>query len=148
MTASTSKSEIQTCVDKKGSNFDEKTCRDVDKFPVNFSGVPHIGTKIFEFLGFEDLNNCSDVCKGWQSFLQEKRTLWIELLKKENFMLDCYANYSSNELSDCSDDSLGSDDLWINHINEHDPDNMLYVRGRNPMSQEEVEFNHGYVTYG
>ena len=55
MIASTSKSEIQNCSDKKLTNFNEKTCRDGDKFPVNFSGVPDIGDKIFGCLDFKDL---------------------------------------------------------------------------------------------
>ena len=212
MIASTSKSEIQNCLDKKLTNFNEKTCRDGDKFPVNFSGVPDIGDKIFGYLDFKDLKNCHSVCKGWQNFLQEKGTLWIELLKEERFKLersvncnsgdfsdcsddfsDCsydsldqwqcigekifgfldfkdlnncytvckdwhnflkvkrtlwiqllekekiklnkYADYDwDTKLSDCSDDSLSSEDLWLRHINEHDPDSMYYVRGRRMQS--------------
>ena len=53
MTASSSKFEIQTCLDKKLTNFDEKKCHDVDNYPVNFSGVPHIGERIFGHLDFK-----------------------------------------------------------------------------------------------
>ena len=88
MAASTSKPEIQTCSDKNLTNFDEKVCRDMDKFPVNFSGVPHIGQKIFGYLAFQDLNNSRTVCKGWHNFLGEKRSLWIELLEKEKIKLE------------------------------------------------------------
>jgi hypothetical protein len=112
MSVFTSKSEIQTCLDKRPTNLDEKTCRDVDKFPVNFSGVPDIGDKIFGFLAFKDLKNCHSVCKGWQNFLQEKGTLWIELLEEEKFKLERSVNCDSDDFSDCSDDfSHCSDDL-------------------------------------
>ena len=53
MTVYTSKSKIQ--LEKKLTKFDENTCRDGDKFPVNFSGVPDIGDKIFGCLDFKDL---------------------------------------------------------------------------------------------
>ena len=138
MTVSTSKFEIQTCLDKKLTNFDEKKCRDLDKYPVNFSGVPHIGAKIFGFLDFEDLNNCDDVCKGWQNFLQEKRVLWIELLEKEKIELE-----SSVKFSDPSGDML---DLWQIHNDEHDDDDDNGLYGSSYwMSEEEAEFNKGYV---
>ena len=214
MTVYTSKSKIQTCLEKKLTKFDENTCRDEDKFPVNFSGVPDIGDKIFGcldfkdlknchsvckgwqnflqekgtlwiellkeerfklepslscdsddfsdcsddsldqcigekmfgFLDFKDLNNCYTVCKGWHNFLKEKRTLWIQLLKKEKIKLDKYADYDwDTKLSDCSDDSFNSYNAWLEHINEHNPDNMYYVRDRNPMDmcQEKGECNHG-----
>ena len=131
MTASTSKFEIQTCLDKKLTNFDEKKCRDLDKYPVNFSGVPHIGAKIFGFLDFKDLNNCQTVCKGWHNFLLEKRTLWIELLEKEKIKLESSVNFS-----DSSDDLL---DLWHIHYEEHHDDGSFGPSYW--MSDEEVEFN-------
>ena len=67
MAASTSKLKTQACSDK--NYYDEKKGHDVNSFPVNFSGVPHIGQKIFEFLNFKDLDNCRTVCKqaGWIS---------------------------------------------------------------------------------
>ena len=136
MTASMSKFEIQTCFDKKLTNFDEKKCRDVDKFPVNFSGVPHIGEKIFGFLDFKDLNNCNEVCKGWQNFLQERRTLWIELLEKEKTKLE-----SSVNCSDRSGDLLFSD-LWDIHNDEHDEDYCIFGWS-GWMSEEELEFYSG-----
>lgn len=74
--------------------------------------------------------------------------MWIQLLEKEKIKLDRYADYDwDTKLSDCSDDSFSSDDLWLRHINEHDPDNMYYVRGRNPMDmcREDAECNHGYL---
>ena len=45
MAVSTTKTKILTCWDKnQESYFDKKkTRRDMDKFPVNFSVVPHIG---------------------------------------------------------------------------------------------------------
>ena len=132
VTVSTSKFEIQTCLDKKLTNFDEKKCRDADKYPVNFSGVPHIGEKIFGFLDFKDLNNCNEVCKGWKNFLQEKRTLWIELMEKEEIKLESTVNFS-----DSLDDLL---DLWQIHYEEHDDDNGSFVVGY-WMSDEEIEFN-------
>ena len=98
MAASTSKSESQTYLDKKLINLDEKTCPNVDKFPVNFSGVPDIGEKIFGFLDFKDLNNCHNVCKGWQNFLQVRRTLWVQLLEKEKIKLESLENYDSDDL--------------------------------------------------
>ena len=54
----------------------------------------------------------------------------------------------SDGSSDCSDDSLSSDDIWEIHNYEHGPDNVVVVRGRDPMdmSDEEAEFNDGYVT--
>ena len=153
MAASTSKSEIQSCLDKNLTNFDEKTSHDMNKFPVNFSGVPDIGQKIFGFLDFNDLNNCRTVCEGWQNFLEEKRSLWIELLEKEKIKLERSENDGlddSDGSSDCSDDSSSSDDhsKWEIHDNEHDPDDMFVVGGRDPMdmSDEEAEFNDGYVT--
>ena len=60
----------------------------MNNFPVNFSGVPHIGQKIFESLDFKDLNHCRSVCKGWLNFLGEIRSLWIKLLEKEEIKLE------------------------------------------------------------
>ena len=142
MAASMSKSEIHTFLHKKLTNFDEKRCRDVDEFPVNFSGVPHIGAKIFGFLDFKDLDNCNNVCKGWYNFLHEKRALWMELLEKERIKLESSVNYDSDDFSDCSDDSLGSDDIWRiwqEHINEHE---QIF-----DSSDEEEECNERYVMY-
>ena len=130
MTASTSKFEIQTCLDNKLTNFNEKKCRDVDKYPVNFSGVPHIGEKIFGFLDFKDLNNCNEVCKGWQNFLQEKRTLWIELMEKEKTKL------CPNRSSD-----LFFSDLWQIHIDYHDDDDDDLVDSYYWVGEQEAEFN-------
>ena len=79
MTASSSKFEIQTCLDKKLTNFDEKKCHDVDKYPVNFSGVPHIGEKIFGFLDFKDLNNCLTVWQNWISCISTNLPNYIKL---------------------------------------------------------------------
>jgi hypothetical protein len=140
MTASPSKFEIQTCLDKKLTNFDEKKCRNVDKYPVNFSGVPHIGEKIFGFLDFKDLNNCHEVCKGWQNFLQEKRRFWIEFLEKEKNKLESFVN-----CPDRSGDLLFSD-LWNIHNDEHDEDYRLFgwsgvVSGW--MSEELLEIYRG-----
>jgi hypothetical protein len=61
--SSTSNSETQNGSDKKRIKLDKKIFRDVDEFPVNFSGVPHIGEKIFGYLDFEDFNSCRTVCK-------------------------------------------------------------------------------------
>ena len=133
MTASSSKFEIQTCLDKKLTNFDEKKCHDVDKYPVNFSGVPHIGEKIFGFLDFKDLNNCHEVCKGWQNFLQEKRRFWIEFLEKEKNKLESFVN-----CPDRSGDLLFSD-LWNIHNDEHDENYRLFGWS-GWMSEEELEF--------
>ena len=133
MTASTSKFEIQTCLGKKLTNFDEKKCRDVDKYPVNFSGVPHIGAKIFGFLDFKDLNSCNDVCKCWKKFLQEKNTLWIEILEKEKIKLESSVNFSK-----CSDDLL---DLWRIHVDYHDDDDSGLVVSSYWVDEEEAEFN-------
>ena len=116
MAASTSKLKTQACSDK--NYYDEKKNQDVNNFPVNFSGVPHIGQKIFGYLDFTDLNNCRTVCKGWQNFLTEKRSLWIELLEKEKIKLERSENYDSDDLSD---DSLDSDEEWQLHIDEHEP---------------------------
>ena len=79
MAASSSKSEIQTHLDKKLITFDEKTCRNVDKFPVNFSGVPDIGEKIFGFLDFKDLNNCLTVWQNWISCISTNLPNYIKL---------------------------------------------------------------------
>ena len=111
MAALKSKSEIQTCSYKSLTNFDKKISHDVNKFPNNFSGVPHIGQKIFGFLDFKDLDNCRTVCKGWQNFLGENRSLWIELLEKEKIKLESSENFGSDDFSDCSDDSLDSVDI-------------------------------------
>ena len=86
MTASTSKLKTQACSDK--NYYDEKKGHDVNSFPVNFSGVPHIGQKIFEILNFKDLDNCRTVCKDWLNFLGENRSLWIKLLEKEEIKLE------------------------------------------------------------
>ena len=66
------------------------------RFPVNFSGVPHIGQKIFEFLNFKDLDNCRTVCKGWLNFLGENRSLWFKLLEKEEIKLDSDLHFCVN----------------------------------------------------
>ena len=63
MAASTSKSKIQTCLDK--NYYDEKKCHDMVNFPVNFSGVPHIGQIFFEFLDFKD--NCRTGRTKWRT---------------------------------------------------------------------------------
>ena len=109
MAVSATKSKILTCWDKnQESYFDKKkTRRDVDKFPVNFSVVPHIVSpleNIFGYLDFKDLNNCRTVCKVWQNILLEKRSLWIELLEKEK--IKKFGSSSENY------DSLGSDEMW------------------------------------
>jgi hypothetical protein len=140
MAVSSTKSEILTCWDKnQESYFDKKnreslfnkknpesyfdkkkTLRDVDKFPVNFSVVPHIVSpleNIFGYLDFKDLNNCRIVCKIWQNILHEKRSLWIELLEKEK--IKKFGSSSEN----CN--SLGSDEIWQNHIDQHDPNNVV-----------------------
>ena len=114
MANSTTKSKILTCWDKnQESYFDKKkTRRDVDKFPVNFSVVPHIVSpleNIFGYLDFKDLNNCRIVCKVWQNILLEKRSLWIELLEKEKIKTFVARIYP------------GPDEIWQNHINQHDP---------------------------
>ena len=118
-----------------------------NNFPVNFSGFPHIGEKIFGFLDFNDINNCRTVCQGWHNFLEEKRSLWIELLEKEKIKLERSENYGlddSDGSSDCSDDSFPSledlwemEEAWEFHVNGHDFDNM---------SDEKAKFNVGYVT--
>ena len=122
MANSTTKSKILTCWDKnQESYFDKKkTRRDVDKFPVNFSVVPHIVSpleNIFGYLDFKDLNNCQSVCKIWQNILLEKRSLWIELLEKEK--IKKFGSSSENY------DSLGSDEMWQIHIDQHDPNNVV-----------------------
>ena len=83
MAASTSNSETQNGSDKKRIKFDEEIFRDVDEFPVNFSGVPHIGEKSFGYLDFKDFNSCRTVCKGWFNLLYGNRSSWIKLLEKE-----------------------------------------------------------------
>ena len=75
MAASSSKSEIQTHLDKKLITFDEKTCRNVDKFPVNFSGVPEIGEKIFGFLDFYRLKQLSHRLQGLAKFPTRKKNI-------------------------------------------------------------------------
>ena len=122
MAVSTTKSKILTCWDKnQESYFDKKkTRRDVDKFPVNFSVVPHIVSpleNIFGYLDFKDLNNCRIVWKVWQNILLEKRSLWIELLEKEK--IKKFGSSSENY------DSLGSDEMWQIHIDQHDPNNVV-----------------------
>ena len=102
MAALKSKPEIQTC----SYNFDKKISHDVNKFPNNFSGVPHIGQKIFGFLDFNDLNNCRSVCEGWQNFLEEKRSLWIELLEKEKIKLYRSEKYEPDGFYDSDATSL------------------------------------------
>ena len=83
MAASISNSETQNGSDKKRIKFDEEIFRDVDKFPVNFSGVPHIGERIFGYLDFKDFNSCRTVCKDWFNLLHGNRSSWIKLLEKE-----------------------------------------------------------------
>ena len=117
MAASTSELKTQACLDK--NYFDQKKDHDVNNFPVNFSGVPHIGQKIFEFLDFKDLDNCRTVCKGWLNFLGEKRQLWIELLEKEKIKLESSENFELDNFSDCSDDSLDYDDIEVNLFQKH-----------------------------
>ena len=114
MAVSTTKSKILTCWDKnQESYFDKKkTRRDLDKFPVNFSVVPHIVSpleNIFGYLDFKDLNNCRTVCKVWRNILLEKRSLWIELLEEEKIKTFVARIYP------------GPDEIWQNHIDQHDP---------------------------
>ena len=135
MAASTSKFEIQTCSDKNFTNFDEKTSHDMNDFPINFSGVPHIGIKIFGFLEFNELKNCRTVCKGWHNFLEEKISLWIELLEKEKIKLERSEIHGSSDWSDDLFPSLEDWEAWGDHYIGHDPDNMTVPK-----------FNVGYVT--
>ena len=115
MASSTSELKTQACLEN--NYYDEKKDHDENNFPVNFSGVPHIGQKIFEFLDFKDLNNCRTVCKVWQNILLEKRSLWIELLEKEK--IKKFGSSSENY------DSLGSDEMWQIHIDQHDPNYVV-----------------------
>ena len=149
MAASTSELKTQACLDK--NYFDQKKDHDANNFPVNFSGVPHIGEKIFGFLDFNDINNCRTVCQGWHNFLEEKRSLWIELLEKEKIKLERSENYGlddSDGSSDCSDDLFPSledsweMEAWEFHVNGHDFDNYSFIH----MSDKEAKFNVGYVT--
>ena len=133
MAASTSELKTQACLDK--NYFDQKKDHDVNNFPVNFSGVPHIGQKIFEFLDFKDLENCRTVCKGWHNFLEEKISLWIELLEKEKIKLERSEIHGSSDWSDDLFPSLEDWEAWGDHYIGHDPDNTTVPK-----------FNVGYVT--
>ena len=65
----------------------------------------------------------------------------MELLEKERIQLESSVNYDSDDFSDCSDDSLGSDDIWRiwqEHINEHE---QIF----DSSDEEEEECDEGYV---
>ena len=133
MAASKSNSETQNGSDKKRIKFDEEIFRDVDEFPVNFSGFPHIGERIFGYLDFKDFNSCRTVCKGWFNLLYGNRSSWIKLLEKEKVSKIRLSSedLDSDVFSD-SDDNFDNDELWQIHLDQEHKNNGIFVsrRGR------------------
>ena len=150
MAASTSISETQNGSDKKRIKFDEEIFRDVDKFPVNFSGVPHIGERIFGYLDFKDFNSCRTVCKGWFNLLHRNRSSWIKLLEKEKVRkIKLSSEDLDSDVFSDSDDNFDSDELWQIHLDQEHKNNGIFQsrRGRRheDWSDDETDNMQGYV---
>ena len=119
MAASTSNSETQNGSDKKQIKFDKEIFRDVDEFPVNLSGVTHIGEKIFGYLDFEDFNSCRTVCIGWFNLLHGNKKLWINLLEKEKVReIKLSSEDLDSDVFSDSDDNFDNDELWQIHLDQ------------------------------
>ena len=46
------------------------------------SAFPYIGEKIFNFLDFESLLNCTSVCLSWKIFIENNEKWWLRSLKE------------------------------------------------------------------
>ena len=152
MAASTSNSESQNGSDKKQIKFDKEIFRDVDEFPVNLSGVTHIGERIFGYLDFEDFNSCRTVCKGWFNLLYGNRSSWIKLLEKEKvrkIKLNS-EDLDSDAFSD-SDDNFENDELWTIHLGQEHKNSGIFL-GRRGRRDEDWPYDgsdnmQGYVLF-
>ena len=51
-----------------------------------FLRFPHLGKKIFEQIGNEDLNKCTAVDKYWNKFISSQKMPWIRMINK---YVDC-----------------------------------------------------------
>ena len=47
-----------------------------------FARFPHVGKKIFEDLDNKNLTNCREVCKSWQTFIDNENITWNRILMK------------------------------------------------------------------
>ena len=43
---------------------------------------PDLGTKIFDHLNNEDLQNCLKVSRSWNTFIYSQKSYWIRIIKK------------------------------------------------------------------
>ena len=43
---------------------------------------PHIGQQIFEELDNKNLTKCREVCKSWQTFIDNENITWNRILMK------------------------------------------------------------------
>ena len=140
MAASTSNSEIQNSLDKKRIKLDKEIFRDVDEFPVNFSGVPHIGEKSFGYLDFKDFNSCRTVCKGWFNLLHGNRSSWIKLLEKEKVgKIKLRSEDLDSDVFSDSDDNFENDELWSIHLYREHKNNGIFPVRRGRRSDDETE---------
>ena len=152
MAASTSNSETQNVSDKKQIKFDKEIFRDVDEFPVNFSGVPHIGQRILGYLDFEDFNSCRTVCKGQFNLLYGNRNSWIKLLEKEKVRkIKLSSEDLDSDVFSDSDDNFENDELWTIHLRQEHKNSGIFLgrRGRSDenLSDDEIDKMKGYVLF-
>jgi hypothetical protein len=47
-----------------------------------FERFPHIGKQIFEELDNDNLTECREVCKSWQTFIDNEKITWNRILMK------------------------------------------------------------------
>ena len=152
MAASTSNSETQNGSDKKQIKFDKEIFRNVDEFPVNLSGVTHIGERIFGYLDFEDFNSCRTVCIGWFNLLHGNKKLWINLLEKEKVReIKLSSEDLDSDVFSDSDDNFDNDELWQIHLDQEHKNNGIFLsrRGRRheDWSDDETDNMQGYVLF-
>ena len=47
-----------------------------------FERFPHIGKQIFEEMDNKNLTECREVCKSWQTFIDNEKITWNRILMK------------------------------------------------------------------
>ena len=43
--------------------------------------IPHIGETIFQFLGFQDLKQCSRVNRSWRNLIRKQKFWWLRMIE-------------------------------------------------------------------
>ena len=85
---------------------------------------PHIGEKIFSYLDFESLLNCSKVCQTWEKFIDSHEFWWFEaLLSAEKSLLKNQMDPVSFKswkmiLDQGQDQVMKAKGMFINHVDK------------------------------